>query len=213
MAANERGRIELLRRTLRDAGLDLATIRSVLAGATTLGEARRGRLLRVEAEIAGLRQVAAALRASLRSAPDEEDLRRLCAVARLSTDRRRRTMEGFYQGVKAMLDEATPELPDEPTRERVDAWIELCELAGLGSLASSALRHTTRWGGCGSGGFALADGAGAAPPRPAPPQGAPVRSPIRGSQIFFRGSSSAMSRTRPGLRLRCERAPDAGRER
>ncbi|WP_437757082.1 MerR family transcriptional regulator [Sorangium sp. So ce1389] len=69
-------RVERIR-ALRDAGLDLATIRSVLAGATPLREALRGRLLRVEAEIAGLRQVAAALRASLRSAPDEEDLRRL----------------------------------------------------------------------------------------------------------------------------------------
>jgi DNA-binding transcriptional MerR regulator len=78
-------------RTLRDAGLDLATIRSVLAGATRLDEALRRRLGAVETEIAALRQVAAALRAALRSTPDEpdvpsvpsmEDLERLRAVTR-----------------------------------------------------------------------------------------------------------------------------------
>jgi DNA-binding transcriptional MerR regulator len=126
-------------RTLRDAGLDLATIRAVLTGAMSLDEALRGRLRQVEAEIVGLRQVAAALRASLRSAPDEEDLKRLCAVTRLTAAGRRRVMEGFFEVItdgvsvdkawmQGKIDESTPELPEEPTHEQLDAWIELCEL-------------------------------------------------------------------------------------
>lgn len=44
----------------------------------------------------------------LRSAPDEEDLKRLCAVARLIPDAlgRREVMEGFFEGVTAGVAEA-----------------------------------------------------------------------------------------------------------
>ncbi|XXX81835.1 MerR family transcriptional regulator [Sorangium sp. So ce134] len=135
-------------RTLRGVGLDLATIRAVLAGAESLDQALRRRLRAVEAEIGALRQVAAALRASLRSAVDERDLERLCAAIRLTGEGRRAVIEGFYEDVtagvsadrawvQAMIDEHTPKLPDEPTREQLDAWIDLCELVSSRELVAS----------------------------------------------------------------------------
>src|SRR5687768_13026792 len=71
----ELARLELIR-TLRDAGVDLPTIRSVLERDLSLGEALQLRLRTVEAHIVSLRRVAAALRASLRTDPDTDDLRR-----------------------------------------------------------------------------------------------------------------------------------------
>jgi DNA-binding transcriptional MerR regulator len=125
--------------TLRDAGLSLDAIQRVLRRETTLAEALSLRLAAVEAHVASLGRVAAALRAALRSEPTEEDLRRLCAVTRLSEAERKAVIERFYQQVaegipvdqkwmRAMIDASSPKLPDEPTPAQLDAWIELAEI-------------------------------------------------------------------------------------
>jgi DNA-binding transcriptional MerR regulator len=126
-------------RTLRNAGLEIATIRAIFAGTLTLQEALARRLRNVEAELAHLRQQAAALRATLRSSPEESDLARLAAVVRLCGGREHEVIEDFFERISAgtsidqdwvneVLAASTPELPDEPTRTQLDAWIELCEL-------------------------------------------------------------------------------------
>lgn len=131
-------RLDLIR-TLREAGLGLATIRSVLRRDMPLADALRLRLTAVEANIAALQHVAAALRAALRSEPTEQDLRRLCAVTRLSNEERKAVIERFYQRVwdgipvdqqwmREMAEASAPRLPDDPTPEQIDAWIELSEL-------------------------------------------------------------------------------------
>jgi DNA-binding transcriptional MerR regulator len=140
-------RLDLIR-TLRDAGLDLATIRRVLDRDLSLADALRLRLRAVETHIGSLQQVAAALRAALRAQPgdpDEDDIRRLCAVTRLSNDERKHMIEGFFtqiaEGVpidrdnpevaafmQGMLEASTPRLPEQPSREQLDAWIELSEM-------------------------------------------------------------------------------------
>jgi DNA-binding transcriptional MerR regulator len=123
-------------RTLRDAGLGLDAIRAVLRRDMTLSDALRLRLGAVEAHIASLRHVAAALRAALRSEPTEHDVRRLCAVTRLSNEDRKALIECFYEKVsegipidkvwmRAMIEASTPKLPDDPTPAQIDAWIEL----------------------------------------------------------------------------------------
>lgn len=125
--------------TLREAGLGLSTIRSVLRRDMPLCDALRLRLTAVEANIKALQHVAAALRAALRSEPTEQDIRRLCAVTRLSNEERKAVIERFYQRVwegipmdqewmREMIEASTPKLPDEPTPEQIDAWIELSEL-------------------------------------------------------------------------------------
>jgi len=128
-------RLELIR-TLREAGLGIDKIRAVLARELTLAAALRLQLHVVEAHLASLKQVASALRAALRSEPTEQDIMRLTAVTRLSDDERKAMIEGFYDKVadglpidaqwkQTMIDASAVRLPDEPTPEQLDAWIEL----------------------------------------------------------------------------------------
>lgn len=126
-------------RTLRDAGLDLSSIGAVLRRDMTLAEALRLRLAAVEAHVASLRHIAAALRAALRSEPTELDIRRLCTVTRLSNEERKAVIERFYEKVaegipvdkhwmRTMIEASSPKLPDDPTPAQLDAWIELADI-------------------------------------------------------------------------------------
>lgn len=131
-------KLELVR-TLRQAGLGLPAIRSVLARDSSLKEALQLRLGAVEAHITSLQQIAAALRAALRSEPTEQDIRRLTMVTRLSEAERKALIERFrerivegipldQQGMREKMLAGAPRLPDDPTPEQLDAWLELAEL-------------------------------------------------------------------------------------
>lgn len=131
-------RLDLVR-TLREAGLDLGTIRGVLARAITLEDALRLRLAAVDAHVASLTRVGAAIRAALRAEPTQADLRRLTAVTRLSSQERKAVITRFYDQVadgvaidrdwvRSMVDASSPELPPDATPAQLDAWIELAEL-------------------------------------------------------------------------------------
>ena len=130
-------RLELIR-TLREAGLDLATIRSVLDRRLSLGEALQLRLQAIEAHIVSLRRVAAAIRAA-GPEPNDDDLRRLSSVTTISNEERRAVIARFFEQVGTdtpeyrawadqMIAASVPDLPDEPTKEQLDAWIELSEI-------------------------------------------------------------------------------------
>ncbi len=131
-------RIDLIR-TLREADLGLDSIKKVLRRETSLADALRLRLAAVEAHVASLQRIGAALRAALRSEPNEDDVRRLCAVTRLSNEERKAVIENFYERVsegipidekwkRRMIEASAPKLPDNPTPEQLDAWIELAEI-------------------------------------------------------------------------------------
>ncbi|AKT40544.1 MerR family transcriptional regulator [Chondromyces crocatus] len=149
-------RIDLIR-TLREAGLGLPTIQAVLHRDLPLPEAMRLRLTAIEAHIASLRQTASALRAALRSELAEHDLRRLWTVTRLSRNERQTAIERFYQQVadgmpidpewlQQTIEFSTPQLPDEPTPEQIDAWIELAALINDPSFVESMRgQATTLW--------------------------------------------------------------------
>ena len=128
-------------RTLREAGLGLDAIKKVLRREASLADALRLRLAAVEAHVVSLQRVAAALRAALRedSEPNEDDIRRLCAVTRLSNEERKAVIEKFYDDVsegipidekwkKQMVEASAPKLPDNPTPAQLDAWVELAEM-------------------------------------------------------------------------------------
>src|SRR5204862_7178230 len=66
-------RLDLVR-SLRDAGIGINTIRKVLRHDLSLADALRLQLSAVEAHMASLQGVAAALRAALRSDPNESDV-------------------------------------------------------------------------------------------------------------------------------------------
>lgn len=150
-------RLELIR-TLRDAGIDLATIRSVLERDLTLGEALQLRLRALEAHIVSLQRVASALRLSLRSEPTDDDLRRLHAVTRISNEERRAVVDRFYEevmgdlpvdeGFRQMMTTSVPDLLEDPTEQQLDAWIELAGILSDRGFIDSMRAMTERsWGG------------------------------------------------------------------
>jgi DNA-binding transcriptional MerR regulator len=133
----DRARLELVR-TLREMGLDLTTIRSL--GERELSEVLRLHLLAVETQIRALGRTRAVLRAALdHGDPSDEDLRRLHALARLGTAEVSGLLDEFIADVAGdngarrqwlgnLREAMTPELPEEPTAEQFDAWLELTDL-------------------------------------------------------------------------------------
>jgi DNA-binding transcriptional MerR regulator len=131
-------RLELVR-TLRDLGLDLTTIRKVVDREVTLPEVAAAHAEALAVQIRTLRLRRAVLTAVARrgSTPEEMDL--MHQLAKLSEEERRRLVGEFLDTVFGGLDadpgfvgirrSMTPELPDEPEAEQVEAWVELAELS------------------------------------------------------------------------------------
>ncbi|MEU8275929.1 MerR family transcriptional regulator [Microbispora bryophytorum] len=129
-------RLELVR-TLRDLGIDLPTIRKVLDRELSLAQvaAAHAEALSTQIRVLRLRRAVATAVARRGSTPEEMDL--MHRLARLSEDERRRLIDGFLDTAFGGLDAdltgirrtMTPELPDDPEDEQVEAWIELAELA------------------------------------------------------------------------------------
>lgn len=154
-------RIDLVR-TLRDAGMGLDDIGRVLRRDVSLEQALALRLEAVEAHVAGLQRVAAAIRTALQSGATEEHLRRIMTVTRTSNEERRRVVERFYEKVvdglpadpswvTGMIDASTPALPASPTPEQLEAWVELEGiLADPKFLACRRANTADSWGATGT---------------------------------------------------------------
>jgi len=128
-------RLDLIQ-ALRAMGIGLAAIGGILARKGSLAELLALRLSALEAEIAGKRRIAATLRAALRHPePTADDLRRLWTMTSLSNADMRGLTARFYDEVtgdrmssdwrQKALEAGTPELPDDPTPEQIDAFAEL----------------------------------------------------------------------------------------
>jgi DNA-binding transcriptional MerR regulator len=130
-----RTRLDLIR-TLRDLGVDLATIQRVVDGETTVADvaARHAEALEVQIRVLRVRQAVLTAVAKRGSTPEETTL--MHELARLSEVERRRLVNDFLAdalgdrpdlaGIARTL---TPDLPENPGPEQVEAWIELAELA------------------------------------------------------------------------------------
>ncbi|RZT76999.1 DNA-binding transcriptional MerR regulator [Micromonospora violae] len=130
-------RLELVR-TLRELGLDLATIRRVVDHGVPLHEvaAAHAEALAVQIRVLRLRQAVLTVAAGRGSSLAEVD--ELHRLARLSARERGQLVADFLDGVFAGLGDQpayrgvvvslTPELPDDPGTEQVEAWLELAEL-------------------------------------------------------------------------------------
>ncbi|MER5252371.1 MerR family transcriptional regulator [Streptomyces sp. NPDC002855] len=130
-------RLDLVR-TLRDLGLDLATIRKVVDREVSLPEvaAAHAEALEVQIRVLRLRRAVLTAVAKRGSTPEELDL--MHKLAKLSEDERRRLIDDFlgtvFDGLRdhpafaAVTRSLTPELPDTPEAEQVEAWVELAEL-------------------------------------------------------------------------------------
>ncbi|MBS2538680.1 MerR family transcriptional regulator [Catenulispora sp. NF23] len=130
-------RLDLVR-TLRDLGVDLPTVRRVLAREAALAEVAAAHAEALDVQIRTLRLRRAVLGAVAARGASHQEMDLMHRIARMSDAERRRMIEDFadsvFGGVDAnpelveMVRAATPELPDDATAEQVEAWIELAEL-------------------------------------------------------------------------------------
>jgi DNA-binding transcriptional MerR regulator len=130
-------RLELVR-TLRDLGLDLATIQRVLEREVSVPEVAAAHVEALDVQIRTLRLRRAVLSAVAKRGSSPEELELMHKLAKLSDEERRRLIHDFideaFGGLDAnaefvaMLRSAMPELPDDPAPEQVEAWVELAEL-------------------------------------------------------------------------------------
>ncbi|WP_067971949.1 MerR family transcriptional regulator [Nocardiopsis trehalosi] len=130
-------RLDLVR-TLRDLGLDLATIRAVLDREADLGEVAAAHADALDAQIRVLRLRRAVLRTVAHRTPDDREITLMNRLARLSAEERQRIIDDYHDAVfggleldprfEAGMRSVRVDLPDDPTDAQVDAWVELAEL-------------------------------------------------------------------------------------
>ncbi|MES5817170.1 MerR family transcriptional regulator [Streptomyces sp. RG80] len=132
-------RLELIR-TLRELGLGLPDVRKVLDGERTVAEVATAHVVALDAQIRSLRVTRAVLSTVARRGSTAEEMTLMNKLARLSAAERRRIVEDFMAEIFEGLDTADPDirtrlrfagaanLPDDPSPEQVDAWVELAEL-------------------------------------------------------------------------------------
>jgi len=131
-------RLDLVR-TLRDLGLPLPTIRAVLDNGLSLPQVAAVHVRALDTQIDALRLRRAVLRAvAKRTTTTAEEAQLMHQLAKMSDVERARLIQDFiddtFGGLDAnpefveMMRAATPDLPDDPSPEQVQAWVELAEL-------------------------------------------------------------------------------------
>ncbi|MEV6740982.1 MerR family transcriptional regulator [Streptomyces sp. NPDC051104] len=131
-------RLELIR-SLRELGLGLADVRGVLAGERTVAEVAAAHVAALDAQIRALKVTRAVLSTVARRGSSAEEMTLMNKLARLSAAERQRIVKEFVDEMLHGLDTVDPEirermrrtaadLPDDPTPEQVDAWVELAEM-------------------------------------------------------------------------------------
>lgn len=135
-------RLDLVR-SLRELGLDLATVRRVLERRATVRDVAAAHLHALEAEIRVLQVRRAVLRWVVRSGGTTKEMRLMHKLAQMSARERQRVIDDFvseaFEGVGpdapgARIAESMrtlpASLPEDPAPEQVEAWAELAELVG-----------------------------------------------------------------------------------
>ncbi|TWH21151.1 MerR family transcriptional regulator [Prauserella rugosa] len=130
-------RLELVR-TLRELGLGLADIERVLAGASTVAELAKAHVAALDDRLRELQHRRAVLRAVANRESELEEVELMSKLASMSDEQRKRLVDEFWDEVTDGLDvdtefyawmrSAKPELPDDPSAEQLEAWIEFAEL-------------------------------------------------------------------------------------
>lgn len=125
-------------RTLRELGIDLETIGRVLARELTLAQVAAAHAAALDAQIRALQVQRGVLRAVVDRSTDPEELQLMHRLAALSHAERQRIVDDFLEATFSNLDAdptvpermraVEPRLPDDPSPEQVQAWIELAEL-------------------------------------------------------------------------------------
>jgi DNA-binding transcriptional MerR regulator len=130
-------RLELVR-TLRELGLGLEEISRIVRSETEIAEVAATHVAALDARIRALKVSRAVLSTVAKRGSTAEETALMNRLARLSVAERRSIIEDFMKEVSDGLDGAPDmrerlrrhpiELPDHPTAEQVDAWLQLAEL-------------------------------------------------------------------------------------
>ncbi|MCG8925167.1 MerR family transcriptional regulator [Lentzea sp. CC55] len=130
-------RVELVR-TLRELGLGLDDVRRVLERRVTVAEVAAAQVAAIDAQIRSLKVSRAVLSTVSERGSTTEETALMNRLARLSAAERLQIIDDFKAEVFGRLDlepqlrervrDLAIDLPDDPTPDQVDAWIELAEL-------------------------------------------------------------------------------------
>ncbi|WP_103351059.1 MerR family transcriptional regulator [Amycolatopsis sp. CA-128772] len=130
-------RLELVR-TLRELGLGLADVSAALTQSATVGELATRHVEALDEQIRRLRLRRAVLRAVAKRNSELEEVNLMNRLASMSDEERKRLVDEFWDEMVAGLDidqefyrrmrSGKPELPDDPSPEQLEAWIEFAEL-------------------------------------------------------------------------------------
>lgn len=133
-------RLELVR-TLRELGLGLDDVRTVLERRRSVEEVAAAHVQAIDSHIRTLRTQRAVCTLLARGGPTTRKATLMNDLARLSAAQRQEMIDEFVDATFAGTDPAAPgagiagamrtmpaELPDDPTTEQVEAWVELGEL-------------------------------------------------------------------------------------
>ncbi|MFF4521795.1 helix-turn-helix domain-containing protein [Streptomyces bluensis] len=140
-------RLELVR-TLRELDTDLDDIRRLLAGETTLRDLGMAHLALVERQMVRLQARRAVLRTIVKRHTATEQVSLMHKLVSMSDDDRDRLIDEFWNEISDSPDvhpyvkgmrECRPVLPEEPTTEQLEAWIELADL-----VQDDDFRHSIR---------------------------------------------------------------------
>jgi DNA-binding transcriptional MerR regulator len=123
--------------TLRELGLGLADVRRVLDGRVSIAEVAAVHTEALDAQIRALRLHRAVLAVVVKRAAGKEEMTLMNKLARMSAAERQQMIDDFLADVfgglhpspaRARRWNAAPNLPDDPSPEQVDAWVEIAEL-------------------------------------------------------------------------------------
>ncbi|MET7645462.1 MerR family transcriptional regulator [Streptomyces sp. NPDC005426] len=139
-------------RTLRALGVDLPTIREAVDRGTPPAEVAAAHADALAVQIRVLSTRRAVLMAAAKRGSTSEEMDLMHRRAMLSEDERRsltgeflaEVFDGAGAGVAGVMRSMTPQLPDDPAEEEVEAWIELAALSqdpGFRTVMRRAAEH------------------------------------------------------------------------
>jgi DNA-binding transcriptional MerR regulator len=123
--------------TLRELGLGLADVRRVLAGQASIAEVAAAHRDALDAQIRVLQLHRAAMAVVVKRAAGDEEKAMMDKLAQMPAAERRQMIDDFlaevFEGLEpspahAQRWAAAWDLPDDPSPEQVDAWVELAGL-------------------------------------------------------------------------------------
>lgn len=130
-------RLEMLR-TLRELGLGLPDASAALAGESTVADLARRHVTLLDEQIRVLRLRRAVLRAIAKNEAELDEVQLMKNLASMTDEQRTALIDDFWDEVTAGLNinssfdtgmrSAKPALPDDPSPDQLQAWLELAEL-------------------------------------------------------------------------------------